>query len=120
MRSRIVRLRKRGAIAVAAAGLLLAVPAFVLGNAWTVAMQRVLNPFSRLSPPTFATVLAVTPASKTIAQGSGIDLVVKATGRAGQFVDLDLYPADDKRSTVRVGQFKATGVEEEFPYRSLK
>ena len=114
------RLRKRGAIAVAAAALLLAVPAFVLGNAWTVAMQRVLNPFSRLSPPTFATVLAVTPASKTIVQGSGIDLVVKATGRAGQFVDLDLYPADDKRSTVRVGQFKATGEEEEFPYRVSK
>lgn len=114
------RLRKRGAIAVAAAALLLAVPALVLGNAWTVAMQRVLNPFSRLSPPTFATVLAVTPASKTIVQGSGIDLVVKATGRAGQFVDLDLYPADDKRSTVRVGQFKATGAEEEFPYRVSK
>lgn len=114
------RLRKRGAIAVAAAALLLAVPAFVLGNAWTVAMQRVLNPFSRLSPPTFATVLAVMPASKTIVQGSGIDLVVKATGRAGQFVDLDLYPADDKRSTVRVGQFKATGAEEEFPYRVSK
>ncbi|HRR33145.1 MAG TPA: hypothetical protein P5026_03530 [Kiritimatiellia bacterium] len=114
------RLRKRGAIAAVAAALLLAVPAFVLGNAWTVAMQRVLNPFSRLSPPTFATVLAVTPANKTIVQGSGKDLVVKATGRAGQFVDLDLYPADDKRSTVRVGQFKATGVEEEFPYRVSK
>ena len=114
------RLRKRGAIAAGAAALLLVVPAFVLGNAWTVAMQRVLNPFSRLSPPTFATVLAVTPTDKTIVQGSGIDLVVKATGRAGQFVDLDLYPADDKRSTVRIGQFSSTGTEEEFPYRVSK
>ncbi len=114
------RLRKRGALAIAAAALLLAVPAFVLGNAWTVAMQRVLNPFSRLSPPTFATVLAVMPESKTIVQGSGIDLVVKATGRAGQFVDLDLYPADDKRSAVRIGQFKKTDAEEEFPYRVTK
>jgi hypothetical protein len=112
--------RKRGAAAVAAALLALAVPAFVLGNAWMVAMQRVANPFSRLSPPTFATVIAVTPENKTIVQGGGIDLVVKATGRAGQFVDLDLYPADDRRSTVRVGQFKATGVEEEFPYRVSK
>ncbi len=114
------RLRKRGAAAVAAALLALIVPAFVLGNAWTIAMQRVANPFSHLAPPTFATVLAVTPENKTIVQGSGIDLTVKATGRAGQFVDLDLYPADDKRTTIRVGQFKATGVEEEFPYRVSK
>ena len=114
------KLRKRGAAAVAAALLAVIVPAFVLGNAWTVALQRVANPFSRLSPPTFAKVLAVTPENKTIVQGDGIDLVVKATGRAGQFVDLDLYPADDKRSTLRVGQFKATGAEEEFPYRVSK
>ncbi len=114
------KLRKRGAGAVAAALLALIVPAFVLGNAWTVAMQRVANPFSRLSPPTFATVLAVTPENKTIVQGDGINLVVKATGRAGQFIDLDLYPSDDKRSTIRVGQFKASGAEEEFTYRVSK
>lgn len=113
-------LRKRGAAAVAAALLALIVPAFVLGNAWTVAMQRVVNPFSRLSPPTFASVLAVTPENKTIVQGDGINLTVKATGRAGQFIDVDLFPADDKRSTIRVGQFKASGVEEEFTYRVSK
>jgi hypothetical protein len=112
--------RKRGAAAIAAALIALIVPAFVLGDAWTTALQRVANPFSRLSPPTFASILDVSPANKTIVQGGGIDLVVKATGRAGQFVDLDLYPSDDKRTTVRVGQFKATGVAEEFPYRVPK
>ncbi|HNX36383.1 MAG TPA: hypothetical protein PKM57_17305 [Kiritimatiellia bacterium] len=114
------KLRKRGAAAIAAALLALIVPAFVLGNAWTVAMQRVANPFSRLSPPTFATILAISPENKTIVQGDGINLTVKANGRAGQFVDLDLYPADDKRTTLRVGQFKATGTEEEFTYRVSK
>jgi hypothetical protein len=114
------KLRKRGAGAVAAAVLALVVPAFVLGNAWTIALQRVANPFSRLSPPTFAVIVAVTPENKTIVQGSGIDLKVKATGRAGQFIDIDLYPSDDKRSTLRVGQFKATGPEEEFSYRVSK
>jgi hypothetical protein len=113
-------LRKRGAGAVAAALLALIIPAFVLGNAWTVALQRVANPFSRLSPPTFSIILAVEPENKTIVQGDGINLVVKATGRAGQFVDLDLFPADDKRSTIRVGQFEKTGVEQEFPYRVSK
>lgn len=114
------KLRKHGAAAVAVAALALVVPAFVLGNAWTVAMQRVANPFSRLSPPTFAIILAVTPENKTIVQGDGINLTVKATGRSGQFIDLDLYPADDKRSTIRVGQFKASGSEEEFTYRVSK
>ena len=114
------RMRKRGAGAIAAALLALVVPAFVLGNAWTIAMQRVANPFSRLAPPTFAVVLAVQPENKTIVQGDGINLTVKATGRSGQFIDLDLYPADDKRSTIRVGQFKATGTAEEFVYRVSK
>ena len=114
------QLRKRGAGAVAAALLALVVPAFVLGNAWTIALQRVANPFSRLAPPTFATVLAVQPENKTIVQGDGINLTVKATGRAGQFIDVDLYPSDDKRSTIRVGQFKATGTAEEFVYRVSK
>ena len=115
-----MKLRKRGAAAVAVALLALTVPAFILGHAWTVAMQRVANPFSRLSPPTFAKVLDVTPANKTIVQGDGIDLTVKAKGRAGQFIDIDILPADDKRSTIRVGQFKATGEEEEFTYRVSK
>ncbi len=109
-------LRKRGAAAAAAALLALVAPAFILGDAWTVAMQRVANPFSRLMPPTFAKVIAITPENKTIVQGSAIELVVRAKGRAGQFVDVDLYPADDKRSTVRVGQFAATDVEQDFPY----
>lgn len=111
------RRRKHGAIAVVVALLVLIVPAFVLGNAWTVALQRVVNPFSKLAPPTFATVLEVLPANTTIVQGSGIDLAVKATGRAGQFVELDLMPADDKRTTIRVGQFAASDKEEEFSYR---
>jgi hypothetical protein len=114
------KLRKRGAAAVAVAALALIVPAFILGDAWTVALQRVANPFSKLTPPTFAKIIAITPENKTIVQGSGIDLVVTAKGRAGQFIDIDLYPADDKRSTVRVGQFKATDAEEPFTYHVSK
>jgi len=114
------KLRQRGAGAFALALLALIVPAFLLGDAWTIAMRRVVNPFNHLSPPTFAKVLAVQPENKTIVQGDGINLSVKAVGRAGQAIDLDLYPADDKRSTVRIGEFKATGKEEEFVYRVSK
>ena len=115
-----MRQRKRGLAAIAAMVLALAVPAFVLGDAWIVAMQRVVNPFSSLQPPTFAKVIDVMPGNKTIVQGGGLDLTVKVTGRAGQFIDIDLHPADDKRTTVRVGQIKTTGVEEELAYRVSK
>ncbi len=114
------RLRKRGGAAFLTALLVLALPAFILGNAWTVSMRRVVNPFSTLSPPTFAKVIAVTPENTTIVQGDGVNLTVKASGRAGQFVDIDIFPSDDRRSTIRVGQFKATDKEDEFTYRVSK
>ncbi|MDD4102252.1 MAG: hypothetical protein PHU80_06415, partial [Kiritimatiellae bacterium] len=114
------QLRRRGGLAVLAALLVLAVPAFLLGNAWTVSMRRVVNPFSKLAPPTFAKVHAVLPENTTIVQGDGVNLTVKASGRAGQFVDIDIFPADDRRSTIRAGQFKNTGKEEEFTYRVSK
>lgn len=114
------KLRKRGAAAVAVALLALTLPAFLLGDAWTVSMRRVVNPFSTLAPPTFAKVIGVLPENTTIVQGDGVNLTVKASGRAGQFVDIDVFPSDDRRSTIRVGQFKATGKEEEFTYRVSK
>ncbi len=114
------RMRKYGWLAVAVGLLAMALPALFLGNAWTVAMQRTANPFCQLSPPTFAKVLAVEPENKTIVQGDGIDLAVKVSGRSGQFVDLDLYPEDNKRSTIRIGQIKTSGTEERFSYRVAK
>jgi hypothetical protein len=114
------RMRKRGAGAVAVALSALVLPAFLLGDAWTVSLRRVVNPFSKLAPPTFAKVIEVLPANTTIVQGDGINLTVKASGRAGQFVDIDVLPADDRRSTIRIGQFKASGKEEEFTYRVSK
>lgn len=114
------KLRKYGAIAVFITALILIVPSFILGDAWTVAMRRMVNPFSQLSPPTFAKVIEVLPANKTIIQGDGIDLMVKVTGRAGQLIYIDLYPSDDKRSTVLVGEIKTTSKEETFSYRVSK
>lgn len=114
------KMRKYGGLSILGAIILLAAPFFFLGNAWTIAMRRVANPMCKLSPPTFAVVRKVEPANKTIVQGEGIDLIVRATGRAGQMVELDLYPADDDRSTLQIGQFKETGAEETFLYRVPK
>jgi len=102
------KLRKRGGLAVLGALLVLIAPAFVLGDAWTVAMQRVLNPFAKINPPTFAKVLALIPEDKTIVQGDPVTLTIVTKGRAGQTIDLELFPSDDKRSTVRVAEIRTT------------
>jgi len=107
------KLRKRGGIAVAVAALALLLPSFVLSNnAWVVAMQRVLNPFAKIAPPTFATVIEVLPESKTIVQGDPVTLMVVTKGNKGQTIDIDLFPSDDKRSSLRIAEIKATGVVE--------
>jgi len=110
------KLRKRGGLAVAVAALALLLPAFVLGTPWTVAMQRVLNPFAKLAPPTLASVIEVLPENKTIVQGDPVTLMVVTKGFAGQTIDLDLYPSDDKRSAIRIAEIKSTGVVETNAY----
>lgn len=112
--------RKYGFIGVALALLVLLLPIVFWKDAWTIAMRRMINPLSQLSPPTFARVIEVIPANKAIVQGEGINLAVRAKGLSGQKVFVDLYPADDRRSTVLVGEFKSSDQEETFAYRVSK
>ena len=106
--------RRLGAAALAVALLALLGPGYRYGEAWRVALQRVANPFSTLAPVTFTTVLQVAPGDATALQGDPVELVLRARGRAGQTVVLELAPADAARTLVRLGTFDATGVEQEF------
>ena len=108
------RLRRYGAGALAVALLLLVLPGLRYGNAWGVALQRVANPFSRLAPTTFAAVTAVAPGHATVIQGEPVELLLRARGRAGHSVMLELFPADDARSVIRLGTFDTTGAEQTF------
>ena len=108
------RRRRLGAGALAAALLVLVLPGLRYGAAWAVALQRVANPFSRLAPTTFAAVIAVEPGHTTAIQGEPVELLLRARGRAGQVVTLELFPADDVRSVIRLGTFETTGAEQTF------
>lgn len=108
------RRRRLGAGALAAALLVLVLPGLRYGTAWAVALQRVANPFSRLAPTTFAAVTAVEPGHATAIQGEPVELLLRARGRAGQAVTLELFPADDARSVIRLGAFETTGAEQTF------
>lgn len=115
------KLRRRGWCAVLGCAFVLAAPLFFLANnAWGIALRRVANPFAKISPPTFAKILSVEPGDKTVVQGGGVALVVRAAGRSGQTVDVEILPEDDRKSTIRIGAFAATDREEAFSYRLLK
>ncbi|MBQ7188836.1 MAG: hypothetical protein IJR99_05405 [Kiritimatiellae bacterium] len=113
--------RKRGGLAILGILVLLAVPNFLLSNnAWLIAMRRVAQPYANIQPPMFAKVIAVLPGNRTIVQGDGVDLTVKASGHAGQTIDVDVIPADDRKSTIRIGSFQESDKEEAFSYRVSK
>jgi len=112
--------RRVGAAALAAALALLAIPVLLYGQAWTVAMRRVVNPFSALTPPTFASVLGVEPGTVSVVQGSSVELAVRAKGRAGQSVTLELTPSDTARTLFRLGSFDASGVEQIFSHTLIQ
>lgn len=107
--------RSRAYIMLSAALLtFLATGAFV-GNAWTNALARMLNPFSPRAPTTLAIIHNVVPGNSAVLQGSALTLECKVTGKPGQVVSLDLAPADDKRSVLKLGRLTGNG-EETFTY----
>lgn len=106
-----------GALAVAAVAM--ALSAFWTGGAWVNALMRVVNPLSSRPPVTLAKILDVTPGDRAVLAGTSVTLGVKVTGRPGQRVFLDLWPADDERSTVEIGRIAGSG-DESFPYDVAK
>ncbi len=101
------------------AALILAIPSFWVGEAWTRALRRVINPFSDLAPKTIATLVSIQPGTATVIQGEELLLSCKVTGQAGQRVELDLWPVDDKSTSALLGTLTGQG-EEDFVFRIPK
>ncbi len=99
--------------------LILGIPCFWVGDAWTRALRRVINPFSNLAPKTIATLVSIQPGNANVIQGEELLLSCKVTGRAGQRVELDLWPTDDKSTSSLLGTLTGEG-EEEFVFRFPK
>lgn len=99
--------------------IILTVPCFWVGEAWTRALRRVINPFSNLAPKTIATLIAIQPGTATVIQGEELLLSCKVTGQAGQRVELDLWPVDDQGTSALLGTISGKG-EEEFVFRLPK
>lgn len=102
-----------------AAGVLTSTGLLTTGGSWTNALLRVLNPFSRRPPSTLAVIEEVHPGHTAVLKGDPLVLTCKATGKLGQEVWLDLWPADDKKSVMRLGKLGGEHTAD-FTYRLPK
>ncbi len=97
--------RARQAVAALLIGLGLGVAGYLWGGAaWVNSALRMANPFSTRSPVTLATIEAVEPGHGAVLVGEPATLRVKAKGRAGVPVVLDLWPRDDRRTRIELGR----------------
>ncbi len=84
------------------------------GPGWFNAAARILNPFSARPPATFARIIEVKPGDGYVMIGAPLTLNLKTDGKSGQKVFLDLWPQDDKKSSLQLGKLR--GGEQEFAY----
>ncbi len=113
------RTLRRAQLALGLATVLLLVPLPFLGRAWTVAMVRILNPFSDVAPVSLTSILDVSPGDATVRQGDDVRLSCKVRGKSGHEVHLDLRPADGEQKTYNLGALKG-GEEQLFNYDLFK
>ena len=117
MRDEKAHRRSRIMLSVAAALLLL--PALFFGQAWAVAVWRTVNPFSTVEPPSLTKILKVQPGQSTALQGEPLVLSCTVKGFDGHEVQVEIEPADAKKSTYSLGRIKG-GEQQEFSYRVPK
>ncbi|MBI2440975.1 MAG: hypothetical protein HYV35_06340 [Lentisphaerae bacterium] len=107
--------RWRAYVMLLLAGLIFFATGAWVGSSWNNALARLLNPFSARAPTTLAVIKSVTPGNGAALKGASLTLECKATGKPGQLVSLDLWPADDKRAALKLGKLTGNG-EETFSY----
>lgn len=97
-------------LATALALLLLPVP--WRGEAWIQAVLRVLIPWSPRAPVTLAVIESVEPGEARVVQGMPVTLQCHARGRRDLPVQIDLWPTEEPRRSVRLGHLTGRGREE--------
>lgn len=109
----------RGGLLLSIAVLLLITPGAWTGATWSNALARIMNPFSPRPPVTLATIERVTPGDATVLIGDPVILSCEVSGKKGQKVFLNLWPADDKKRVMQLGQLAGAG-QETFSFRFPK
>jgi hypothetical protein len=106
---------KRAYIALGIALALMIAPFFWTSSTWANALARILNPFSSRAPITLEHILNVAPGDTSCVEGAPLTISLTVSGRKGQAVSVDLWPADDKAYSVSLGAMSGKG-SEDFSY----
>ncbi len=106
-----LRTLRRAQIALGVAIALTLIPYPLVGQAWPVAMGRIINPFSNVLPVSLTHILSTTPGNATALQGGNVSVSCQVKGKAGHEVWLDVRPADGTAKTYNLGVLKGRGVE---------
>ncbi len=106
---------------------MLLLPGIPNSEAWSRALQRVLNPFSAVEPWTWEQLLEVKPGAVTLRQGQVLEITGAATGRSGREIRLDLRGAAESATPLVIGRltgasrdafkFRLAGKTMDFAYR---
>lgn len=113
------RAHMRANIALAAVVLLMASPIVFRGQAWAVAVARIVNPFSNTQPSSLTRILEVKPGDSSALQGSPAVVSCRVAGVDGHKVHVDIKPSDDKKTSYLIGRVSGAG-EELFSYKIPK
>lgn len=105
------RLQLRGIVVLALAAAFLILPLFFVGQAWRVAILRIINPFAAVQPMTLTRLLEVNPGDAVVRQGDPAVLSVKVDGYPGHKVLVDVRPADSSGSTYVLGKISQAGAQ---------
>ena len=106
-----LRTLRRAQIALGVAIAMTLVPYPLVGQAWPVAMGRIINPFSNVAPVSLTHILSTTPGNSSALQGGNVTVSCQAKGKAGHDVWLDIRSADGTAKTYNLGALKGRGVE---------
>ena len=107
---------KRAFAALGVAVFLLLAPLGFMGRRWSVALWRVVNPFSNCRPVSLTTILAVKPGDTSVRRGDPLTLKCTVRGRKGHRVWLDTESSDGTHTTYDLGRL-TSGDRLEFPHR---
>ncbi|RFC46267.1 MAG: hypothetical protein DVB28_000103 [Verrucomicrobia bacterium] len=110
---------RRNWMAAAMASVLLLLPLFVFGQAWSVALWRTVNPFTTMAPPSLTRILKVEPGHSTVVQGDALSLNCTVKGFEGHEVRVEIEPNDSIKSVYSIGYVRG-GEAQDFSYRLPK
>ena len=110
---------RRNWIAAGFAAVLLLLPLFIFGQAWSVALWRTVNPFTTMAPPSLTKILKIEPGHSTVVQGGALSLSCTVKGFEGHEVRVEVEPNDSVKSVYSIGYIRG-GEAQDFSYRLPK